>query len=176
MKIIIIRHGKVNMKWPKWCDSESFDRACAEYDLADIVRISKPCDVGAAEHVYVSHLRRSHETAKQLFDQRDYSEMENIYEVPLRSFTDLNIRLPLWIWNVTGRLQWYFGSRRQDEGRTDTIKRADLVIAELEKRSTDCILITHGFFMKTLVKRLKKCGYDLSGYHPIGFGNLQSIY
>ena len=32
LKIMIVRHGKVNMKWPKMCSSEDFDKACVEYE------------------------------------------------------------------------------------------------------------------------------------------------
>ena len=64
--------------------------------------------------------------------------MDNIGEVPLRSFADLKIQLPLWIWNAAGRLQWYFNVSRQKESRYATIKKADIVIAELEERNNDC--------------------------------------
>ena len=37
MKIIIIRHGKVNYNWNKWYNSEGFDQVCREYDEAPIV-------------------------------------------------------------------------------------------------------------------------------------------
>lgn len=47
-----------------------------------------------------------------------------IGEVPLRSFMDTEKRLPLWMWNILGRVQWYIGSSRQLEKRNSTIQRA----------------------------------------------------
>lgn len=49
------------------------------------------------------------------------------------------------------RLQWYFNFSRQKESRYATIKRVDIVITELEERNKDCVLVIHGFFMKTLI-------------------------
>lgn len=54
MKIMIVRHGKVNMKWPKMCSSEDFDKACAEYDRSDLESINIiPLDE-PADRIYVS--------------------------------------------------------------------------------------------------------------------------
>lgn len=93
----------------------------------------------------------------------------------MRSFLDLNVQLPLWIWNVMGRLQWYLNSSRQNESRHDTTKRADKVIYELEKKNVDCVLVTHGFFMNTLINRLKKQGYSVNGQKLLRFSNLQMV-
>ena len=175
MKITIIRHGKVKMKWPNKCNSKIFDKACKDYDNADIEMINCPGNRVEGKNIYVSNLRRSHETADVLFKSNDILELIGIQEVPLRSFADLDITLPVWVWNVMGRLQWYLNMNRQPECRNATIKRADLVIAELEKQGTDCILVTHGFFMKTLVNRLKKFGFHICGGQMLAFNNLQSI-
>lgn len=45
MRIKIIRHGKVNMKWPKKCSSGDFDMACAEYDRSDLESLGYLDDV-----------------------------------------------------------------------------------------------------------------------------------
>lgn len=36
MKVIIIRHGKVDFQWQKRYTSTEFDKACAEYDAAPL--------------------------------------------------------------------------------------------------------------------------------------------
>jgi broad specificity phosphatase PhoE len=175
MKITIIRHGKVNIKWPKKCNSTIFDKACKEYDLADIESVDGfHIDIDCKK-IYVSNFPRSLKTAQALFPRKNYIEMDNIGEVPLRSFLDLNVQLPLWIWNVMGRLQWYLNSSRQNESRHDTTKRADKVICELEKKNVDCVLVTHGFFMNTLINRLKKQGYSVNGQKLLRFSNLQMV-
>lgn len=176
MKIMIIRHGKVDMKWPKKCSSRDFDKACAKYDRSDLERSNiTPIEEQTAK-IYVSILSRSVNTAKILFPNKEYYEMSEIGEVPLKSFMDTEKRLPLWIWNVLGRVQWYIGSARQLEVRKQTIQRAIKVIDLCEKEKKDCILVTHGFFMKTLLKFLKKRGYSLFGNRKLKIKNLQMIY
>lgn len=85
-------------------------------------------------------------------------------------------RLPLWIWNVLGRLQWYIGSARQLEKRKDTLQRANKAIDLCESEKDDCVLVTHGFFMKTLIAVLKKRGYMLVGNNQLEIKNLQMIW
>ena len=176
LKIMIVRHGKVNMKWPKMCSSEDFDKACAEYDRSDLESINIiPLDE-QADRVYVSKLLRSANTARILFPNKEYYEVLEIGEVPLKSFMDTKKRLPLWIWNVLGRLQWYIGSARQLEKRKDTLQRANKAIDLCESEKGDCVLVTHGFFMKTLIAVLKKRGYMLVGNNQLEIKNLQMIW
>lgn len=174
MKIYIFRHGKVNMKWPSKCTSQEFDRACSNYDSADIFF---PLEYSGAldfNKIYVSNLLRSLQTAQSLFPAKNY-EIINIDEVPLKSFTDSSKKLPLWIWNVAGRLQWFFNNKRQSETRTETEKRSETVIEELHKKNENCVIISHGFFMRTFIKSLKKQGFKITGDKKIRFSNLQMI-
>ena len=174
MKVVIIRHGKVNMRWRKWYTSKQYDRDCANYDFADIVSIGgSPKNVASAD-IYISTLKRSRQTAEQLFGEGSFLETDLLNEVPLNSFCDCSVLLPLWIWNVMGRLQWLWQSKRQKEKRTDTQKRADQLIRKLLEKGRDCILVSHGFFMRTLVRELKKQGFviEKSG---VGIANLAQI-
>lgn len=57
-------------------------------------------------------MHRSKATARGLFPDRVYCEID-VEEVPLKSFVDCSIRMPLWIWNIMGRLQWLLNSSRQ---------------------------------------------------------------
>ncbi|MEE0918400.1 MAG: hypothetical protein U0L56_00005, partial [Lachnospiraceae bacterium] len=70
----------------------------------------------------------------------------------------------------------YIGSSRQLEKRNSTIQRANKVIDLCESQNKDCILVTHGFFMKTLIRVLKKRKYQLSGNNQFTIKNLQLIY
>jgi broad specificity phosphatase PhoE len=70
MKITIIRHGKVNIKWPKKCNSIIFDKACKEYDLADIESVDGfHIDIDC-KNIYVSNFSRSLKTAQALFPRK----------------------------------------------------------------------------------------------------------
>ena len=172
---MIIRHGKVNMKWPKKCSSSDFDMACEEYDRSALesINVTSLCEVSGK--IFVSQLSRSVQTAEILFPNKKYYEMPELGEVPLKSFMDTKKRLPLWMWNILGRVQWYIGSSRQIEKRNRTIQRANKVIDLCECQNEDCILVTHGFFMKELIRTLKNRRYELLGNKQFIISNLQLI-
>ncbi len=174
MKIILIRHGKVNMCWLKRYTSKEYDKACRAYDLAPIVPIDNQLIQANAEDIYVSTLSRSRQTAEQLFGEQIFIETKLLNEVPLRSFRDCKISLPLWLWNVGGRLQWLWSSRRQKEGRAATVRRARRLVRGLLKRNRDCILVSHGFYMRVLVKELKRQGFAIDK-RGMGIANLAQI-
>lgn len=39
----------------------------------------------------------------------------------------------------------------------------------------DCYLITHGFYLRTLIRELKKQGYRIRKSSPLGISNLDRI-
>ena len=97
---------------------------------------------------------------------------------------DLNIPLPTIIWTMMARIQWFYDSDRQFETKKQTKARAEALIDLLEsKQNTDykksCSLVSHGFFMLTLHRRLKRRGYKLKGiprHSDEGYRNLQSFH
>lgn len=74
--------------------------------------------------VIISSLNRSRDTARKLFGERHFRKTELIDEVPLKSGFDSARKMPLWFWNVLGRVQWAFNSSRQIERRRQTRRRA----------------------------------------------------
>lgn len=161
MKIMVIRHGKVNMKWRKLSTSRQFDMDCSNYDVSPLYPIDKKTESDIRADIYISTLKRTRDTAEALFGSREFIETKLLNEVPLKSFCDSRIPLPLWVWNIIGRLQWSMGSSRQPEGRKDTKKRADALIEELIQKNRDCVLISHGFFMMILIRELKQYGQEV---------------
>ena len=175
MKIYLIRHGKVDYEWSKWCNSMEFDKMCFEYDAANIKPIITNTNVAkGVQHLYVSELRRTHETVQALYPTMHFRINPLINEVPLKSAFDSNIKLPLVIWNICGRLQWMLNINRQQEIKRKTIDRATKVIKELSTKNKNCILITHGFYMHTLIKELKRYGYTVNNRH-VSFSNLEVV-
>lgn len=175
MKITIIRHGKVNMQWRKWSTSRQFDDDCSKYDSSPICPISEKEEFDSiSSEIYISVLKRSRETAEKLFGRKEFMETELLNEVPLKSFCDCNIMLPLWIWKIVGRMQWLLQSKRQREVKLDTQKRADELIEKLIRKNSDCVLISHGFFMRTLIQELKQYGFKVDS-KKVGFANLEKV-
>lgn len=157
MKLLLIRHGKVDMEWKKSYTSAEYDKACRDYDDADIVPVGKPQETGDYERIYVSTKKRAVQTAEQLFSAASEAMITQTHlldEVPLKAFADTERTLPKQVYDIFGRLQWMAG-KRQEEPRTETVKRADELIELLERKNENAILVTHGFFMNVLIRQLK---------------------
>ena len=155
MKVIIMRHSKVKYIWKKWYTSDEFDKACKEYDRSFVEYTEQNLPDYNYKNIYISTLSRSRETPISIFGQTHLRQTELIDEVPLRSAFDSKIRLPLWFWNFAGRIQWFFNIERQSEGRLITKKRAKSFVNMLCRDEEDAIVITHGFFMHTLLNAFK---------------------
>ena len=172
MKFYIIRHAKVNMRWPKKCTSDEFNQACKKYDEADIVAFQGSLELPVS-NIYTSELIRTKQTAQQLFPLQSYQIDKRLNEVPLKAAFSSKIKLPLIFWNILGRLQWLFNSSKQ-EGIKASKERAEKFCDDLIYKGEDAILITHGFFMITLLKELKKRGFIVKD-NGFNFDNLQVI-
>ena len=110
--------------------------------------------------VYISRLERSKSTALFLYRKAEPKETGLLDEVPLRSGFDTKLRLPLWFWNLTGRIQWFLNHPRQAESGRLTERRARKLVGKVCAAGEDCILVTHGFYMHTLVKEFQKGGFQ----------------
>ena len=162
MKVIIIRHGPVAYDWERMYSSCEFDKACTQYDKAPIMRMSYDIPVFNLKRVYVSTLPRSRDTAIEIFGNKDFICTELVSEVPLGSSFDCRMELPLWFWNITGRVQWFLNSNRQAESRKETKARASKFVELLNNDDCESVVVTHGFYMHTLVKEMQKAGFRIS--------------
>ncbi|MGN0156384.1 MAG: hypothetical protein ACI39N_03980, partial [Lachnospiraceae bacterium] len=162
MQAVIIRHGKVNFKWKTWSTSEQFNEDCKMYDKAPIFPVCSDVSQMNYQNIYVSSLARSRETAKQLFGEKGFISTKLIDEVPLCACVTSNRKLPLVFWNVLGRLQWLLNIHFQKECRNETVQRAELFVKMIVEKNEDCIIVSHGFFMHTLINVMKKWGFQIS--------------
>ena len=132
-----------------------YDEAPIFSSLSDVPQIDY-------QNIYTSSLQRSRETANQLFGKKDFISTKLLDEVPLCASVVSNKKLPLIFWNVSGRLQWFLNIHSQKECRKETIYRAERFIEIITKKNSDCIIVTHGFFMHTLLSQMKKQGFQIS--------------
>ena len=138
MRATVIRHGKVDFQWKKWSTSEQFNRDCKMYDESPIFPLKTDTPIINNQNIYISSLQRSKDTANQLFGEQDFISTGLLDEVPLCASVFSNKKLPLLFWDVSARLQWFFNIRE------------------------DCIIVTHGFFMHTLLSQMKKQAFKIS--------------
>ena len=165
MNIVIIRHGKVKYTWKKWYTAEEFDQACSDYDNSPIEEEKYSIPDTEYGNIIISGLSRTYDTAKNLQVKGKFKSTDLINEVPLKSSLNTKAKLPLWFWNISGRVQWFFNSSRQVEGRRQTRRRARRFAKILSKGNRDCLVVTHGFFMHTLLRELKKAGFEIGKTH-----------
>ena len=161
--VVVIRHAEVDFCWSKRCTSAKFDSDCREYDLSPIKNVTYRIPQIAYQKIYVSKLSRSKDTAKLLFPSGEYLESPLLNEVPLKSSFDSKIYMPLWFWNLTGRLQWFINGIRQVETRRQTRKRAKEFAELIRNDDVDIAVVTHGFYMHTLLQEMKKVGFKMTG-------------
>ena len=165
MKVVVIRHGTVDYTWSRWCTSEEFDKECIAYDKAPIKHAVYNLPSIGSDNVFISSLPRSRDTAIDIFDNDKLRQTEWVDEVPLKSSFDTKIKLPLWFWNLSGRMQWFINSSRQIEGRFSTQARARKMADLLCREGADGVIVTHGFFMHTLLHEMKRTGFMISNSH-----------
>ena len=163
MRVVIIRHAEVDFCWSRRCTSETFDSECRKYDLSPIKNVTYSIPQTEYQKIYVSELSRSQDTAKILFPNEEYVESRLINEVPLKSSFDTKMNMPLWFWNLTGRLQWLINNRRQVEGCRQTRERAKEFVGMIRNDDMNVAVVTHGFYMHTLLQEMEKVGFRMTG-------------
>ena len=159
MKVVVIRHAEVDFCWNRRSTSDGFDADCSGYDSAPVKEIRYEIPRIGYQRIYISELSRSRDTAEILFPNCDYIVSVLINEVPLKSSFDTAKKMPLWFWNTSGRIQWFMNSDRQIEGHSKTVERARQFVAMISDEDADCAVVTHGFFMHTLLREMKKAGF-----------------
>ena len=162
--IYFLRHFKVKDSSSSWLNSNEFDKWVKDYDTfeleySDIV-LSKNID-----KIYVSSQNRAIKSAD--FLNLNYKINDLLVEVPIKSFIYTKFKLPKWLWLFVGRLAWFF-NLKQLETKEETNERIENFIQNLDMNS-NILIISHGFFMILLLKKLKKIGYR--GDIPRRIGN-----
>jgi broad specificity phosphatase PhoE len=162
--IYFLRHFKVKDNSKSWLNSEEFNQWVKSYDTFELeynsVVLPKNID-----KIYVSSQNRAIKSAD--FLNLNYKINDLLVEVPIKSFIYTKFKLPKWLWLFVGRLAWFF-NLKQFETKEETNERIENFIQNLDMNS-NILIISHGFFMILLLKKLKKIGYR--GDIPRRIGN-----
>lgn len=160
MKIGLVRHFKVlSPHGNKNINSVEFNDRMSGYDVYPV----KPNEVNINSDewdiCYASTLSRAITTAKSIYDG-EIITTPLIVEVPLSAFIITNTRLHYMVWQVVGRIAWLFSLKSQIEVKPETLVRVRKFIEEIETSGHQNILVvSHGFFMKVLVRELRRRGF-----------------
>ncbi len=156
MKIILVRHYKVDIKHKHWLNSKEYSDYCNNYNVSPIIDQEPP--VLPEYKLYSSYMQRAKQTAK-LITGRQAEELKGVYEVSFNGFLKSNIKLPFWLWELLARIQWYTNNPKQKEIIKMTRARLDKASNFLIKEDTDCIVVMHSIAMKVLSRILLAKGF-----------------
>ena len=181
--IVLIRHAKTDMKWSARYDSTGFDAACEAYEESHILLDTVAEDLRGKSvpdrfEVLAGTRPRAVQTAHALYDipEDGLRTTPLLDEVPMRSFKDTDRMLPLWLWEVMARVQWFFGSKRQPETRKMTKERISGLIALLEsEEKSSFLLISHGFYMRELMNGMRRRGFNILRRNMIAVEHLERV-
>ena len=163
MKIILIRHFKVNFRWKFAYNSDGFEKACDDYDSSNIICTN--FKERTNELVISSTMFRAIETTKIIFNKPPDISSDLLREVPIKPFIKTNIILPTIIWNIIGRIQWRLGSKIQPETYFESQLRINNVIDIIITKKENCIIVAHGWIIKLIIRKLIK--EKFRGVNPI---------
>lgn len=152
--IYLFRHFKVKDSSSSWLNSDEFDNWVKDYDTfkLEYTDIVLPKNI---DKIYVSSQNRAIKSAN--FLNLDYEINDLLVEVPIKSFINTKFKLPKWLWLFIGRATWFLNLTK-NENRKQTTKRVETFISDIDLNN-NILIISHGFFMMLLVKKLKNVGY-----------------
>lgn len=157
MKIVLIRHFKVDFKWRSFYNSSGYEKACKYYNNAYTIKTSG--HIITSDTIFSSTLPRAIETAKIIFNRAPDIITGTLNEIPIRPFINIQMSLPKIIWDIIGRLQWRFNSKTQPESYCESKSRINNFIYDVLAHNKDCYIVAHGWTMKLIIENLRKNGF-----------------
>jgi broad specificity phosphatase PhoE len=160
MTIGIIRHFKVDYKSSFKMNSDEFNLSMDEYDDAPIIfpEVNPLKDLNW-DLCFTSDLPRAVKTAEYICNcKRIYTEL--LKEVPMQAFFETKRKFSAPFWHVTSRIFWKFSKNNQIENYKATVlrinKALDLILSRKEEK---ILIVSHGFYLRQLIKRLREIGF-----------------
>lgn len=159
MKIGIVRHYKVDCKPKKLMNCYDFEEYVTSYDNATVIYNNPNINSDDWDRCYCSDLTRAIDTAESIFN-KNLQMTELLREVVMHPIWRSKYKIPSVIWSISSRLAWKINHKSQLETMSDTKKRAKIFLQQIDITKSESILIvSHGFFLLTLVKELKMLGF-----------------
>ena len=156
--LILIRHAKVIFNWKKKYTADEFAAAQAAYDKAPIERIDdleiRHIRDELPEHfeLYTSTLKRSIDTAAQLFPDKTPIRLPELSEIPIYPYCNSDKLRSLWRWMIWGRVQWFCNNPRQERTKRMVEHEVEALIPSIKNKNT--VIVGHGFQMQTMLSIL----------------------
>lgn len=159
MKIGIVRHFKVDYKLKRMMNSSDFEDYVKSYDNSPVVENKIHLKDIQWNKCYCSDLKRAIITAKSIYD-KTLEITDLLREVKMCPIKKSELKIPTFLWSISSRIAWKLDHVSQLETATYTRKRAKDFLSKLDLNTNENILIvSHGFFLITLINELKLLGF-----------------
>lgn len=159
MRIGVVRHFKVDYKAKRMMSSSDFEEYVTSYDNSSVIENKIDLEYSQWNKCYSSDLKRAIITAKNIYD-KELEITELLREVKMYPVKKLQLKIPSYLWSISSRIAWKLNHGSQLETITYTRKRAKEFLDKLDLNGDENILIvSHGFFLITLVNELKLLGF-----------------
>jgi broad specificity phosphatase PhoE len=152
-KLYLLRHFKVLDTSKKKLDSAEFNTWVDLYDTYDLEY--QKIDLPKVDIIYTSSLKRTQKTAELL--DLEYISDNRLDEVDTKAFFQTKRKFSKTFWLFINRILWFL-NLSSVESKKQTTKRANDFIDSIDL-SKDILIISHGLFLKILIKELQKNGY-----------------
>jgi hypothetical protein len=160
-KIILLRHGKVDIKNYKNISVNQFGKWLTQYNNTNIQsefpskkRIKILLD--KADIILCSNLKRSTESL-EIFDKIPFETNDIFTEAQLPYFNCNLLKLNPKIWLVIFRILWFLGYSKNCESFKNSkrrAKQATKMLIRLSKQNETIILVGHGIMNRLIRKEL----------------------
>lgn len=158
MKVVLIRHFKVDHPWKRRCYYKEF---LEDFDAYNIKPVIEPKELEfPIEKVYISTLPRTEATARFLKGDKTIIKTALIDEVDFSGCSRIKFRMSNTLWYLIAATKWQFNSRRVNETIKHTRSRAAEFLKLLEEKNEDCIVVSHGMFLLVLMNLMTNKGYS----------------
>jgi len=160
-KIILLRHGEVDIENYKNLSANQFGEWIVEYNNSNIKSEFQTKNevkdlLNKADILICSNLKRSIQSI-EIFDKIPF-ETNNVFNEAQLPFSNWKLlKLNPKIWLIIFRLLWIFGYSQNSESFKETKQRAKDAtekLIELSKQNKTVILVGHGIINKLIQKEL----------------------
>ena len=158
--LILIRHAKVLFNWKQKYTAMGFAQAQAEYDETPIERISDSLLRSIRDRLpedfelYTSTLKRSIDTAAQLFPDKTPIRLPELSEIPIYPYCNSDKLRSLWRWMIWGRVQWFCNNPRQERTKRMVEHEVEALMPLIENKNA--VIVGHGFQMRIMLSILAR--------------------
>lgn len=160
MKIGVVRHFKVDYKAKKMMNSNDFEHYVVSYDNASVIENKVDLEYIQWDKCYCSDLARAVITAKSIYD-KELEITDLLREVTMFPVKKVQFKIPSFLWSISSRIAWRLNHVSQLETAEYTRRRAKEFLCKLDlKEDKNILIVSHGFFLITLINELKLLGFE----------------